>query len=593
MKSNRDIAGALRELALFLEMDDVPFKPRAYEKAAYAVEAMDRPLAEVYASGGTKALASLPGIGKGIAQRIAELLDSGRISDLEEMRRRYPVDIQGLTAIEGLGPKMVRALYSELGVRNVEDLEKAAREGRIRRLPHFGEKSEQKILKGIAFLRQAAGRRPIGSVLDLVREIERRLAELPSVQKVAIAGSIRRCRETVGDCDLLVVSRRPESVMDFFASMPEVAHVYGKGPTKTMVRLANGLDADLRVVAAESFGAALNYFTGSKAHNVALRRLAQDRGWKLNEYGLFEGERRLAGRTEEEIYEALGLQYVPPELREDRGEIEAAREGRLPELIERGSLRGDLQIQTTWTDGAASIEDMVEAARALGLEYIAITDHTRSLAMTGGSDEKKLLEQVAYIEDLNRRLEGFRILTGAEVNILEDGSLDIEDEVLARLDVVGVAVHSHFHMPREQMTRRIIRAIENPHADILFHPTGRVLMKREPYDVDIDAVIEAARRTGTVLELDAFPDRLDLKDEHVHKAIQAGVPIVIDSDAHNPAHLRYPNDVGIGTARRGWATGRDVLNTLSCAELLARLKDGVRERPSPSRKTARARSKRR
>jgi DNA polymerase (family 10) len=403
--------------------------------------------------------------------------------------------------------------------------------------------------------------------------IEARLRRVPAVQTVAVAGSIRRRKETIGDADFLVVSDQPEKVMAFFVKMPEVAHVYARGSTKTMVRLENGMDADLRVVEAASFGAALAYFTGSKDHNVAMRRIAQDKGLKLNEYGLFRGERVIATRSEEDVYAALGLAYVPPELRENSGEIEAARTGTLPRLIEPGDVRGDLQIQTTWTDGSNSIEEMAAAAKKAGRDYIAITDHTRGLAMTGGSDEKQLLAQVKAIKALNKRLSGMRVLTGAEVNIDRDGGLDIDDAVLAKLDVVGIAVHSHFHLSRAEMTARIIRAMENPHADILFHPTGRVLMKREPYDVDIDAIIAAAKRTGTLLEIDALPDRLDLKDEHVRKAVRAGVLLTIDSDAHHVHHLRCVDDFGIAVARRGWATKADVANTRPLAGFLKCLKD--------------------
>jgi DNA polymerase (family 10) len=393
---------------------------------------------------------------------------------------------------------------------------------------------------------------------------------------VAVAGSIRRRRETVGDADLLAVARRPAAVVAAFTALPGVARVLGRGDTKASVRLDSGLQVDLRVVPAESFGAALLYFTGSKAHNVALRQLAIKRRLKLNEYGLFRGARRVAGRTEAEVYEHLGLACVPPELREDQGEIEAARGGTLPRLIEPGALRGDLQIQTDWTDGADSIEAMARAARAAGLEYIAITDHTVGLAMTGGADAAKLRRQMRAIDRLDRTLGGIRILKGAEVNVNRDGTLDIDDDTLAALDVVGIAVHSHLGLPRAEMTRRIVRAMRNPHADILFHPTGRVLGKREPYDVDMDAVIHTARKTGTVLELDAFPDRLDLRDEHVRRAVAAGVPIVIDSDAHSVKHLPFPRLYGVDQARRGWATARDVLNTRPVDAFLSALKGGTR-----------------
>ncbi len=569
--TNAEIARVMREIAVFLDMEGVPFKPRAYEKVAYAIEAVDEPIADIYARGGTKAVEEIPGVGKSIAEKIVTLIETGRLPYYEELRSKTPVDVSGLTAIEGLGPKNIKALYEELGVRTVEDLEKAALAGKIRDLPHFGEKSEQKILKGIGFVKKSSGRFPLGAVLPLIESIESRLRKISGVKRVAIAGSVRRRKETVGDGDILVVAAKPDAVMDFFVAMPEVIHVHGKGPTKSSVKLDTGMDVDVRVVPAESFGAALNYFTGSKDHNVALRRLAIERKLKLNEYGVFRGERAIAGRTEEDVYAALGLPYIPPELRENTGEIEAAQAGTLPQLIDYGDLRGDLQTQTTWTDGSNSIEEMAAEAQRLGLEYIAITDHTRGLAMTGGSDEKKLRQQMKAIDALNTRVEGITLLKGAEVNINKDGTLDIDDQTLAKLDVVGVAVHSHFNLPRAEMTRRVIRAVENPHADILFHPTGRVLQKREPYDIDIDAVIAAAKRTGTVLEIDAYPDRLDLKDEHVRKAVDAGVKLVIDSDAHSTHHLHFLH-FGVATARRGWAGKADVINTKPLKGFLAALK---------------------
>ena len=580
--ANAEVARALRELALFLEMDEVPFKPRAYEKAALAVDALDRPLAEIDAEAGIEGLETLHGVGQGIAERIHELLRRGRIPDLERLRKRMPIDVLALTGIEGLGPKGAKRLYQELGVRDVKGLERACREQRVRALPHFGPQSEQKILRGIELLAGTAGRQLLGLVLPLAREIEARLRDLPGVRRAAVAGSVRRRKETVGDLDFLVSARDPERVGRAFAAMPEVVHVYGRGETKTLVRLANGMDADLRVVAEASFGAALCYFTGSKAHNLALRRIAQARGLKLNEYGLQRDRRKLAGRTEPELYRALDLDWIPPELREDAGEIEAAASGRLPALIEYGDLRGDLQIQTDWSDGFASIEEMADAARELGLEYIAITDHTRDLAMAHGSDEQRLLEQAEAIRALNRKLRGFRVLAGAEVNIRKDGSLDVADAALAKLDVVGAAVHSHFHQTRAQTTRRVIRALENPHVDILFHPTARSLGHREPIELDIDAVLAAAVRTGTVLEIDAMPDRLDLRDEYVRKAVAAGALLAIDSDAHQTGQLAYADELGVAVARRGWARKSDVVNSLPVTKCLARLKDG-RARPPRSR----------
>jgi DNA polymerase (family 10) len=570
--TNRDVGKLLREISSFLDLEGVGFKPRAYEKAAEAVEAMEEPVAKLFAEGGVKGVATVPGVGKSIAEKIAEFIETGEVAYLEEMKARRPIDLMELTAIEGVGPKTAGALYDALGVRTLGDLERVARAGKIRTLRGFGEKSEKEILRGLEFLRQHRGRFPLGEVFPLAYSIEQRLRELDGVETVTVAGSILRRKETVGDADLLVISRDAEKVMDSFVSMPEVAHVHGKGPTKSSVRLSNGLDVDLRVVAAESFGAALNYFTGSKAHNVHLRRIAQERGLKLNEYGLFKGDRAIAGPTEEGLYQALGLPFIAPELREDRGEIEAAREGRLPPIIDYGDLKGDLQTQTDWTDGKHSIEDMAREARALGLEYIAITDHTISLAMMG-MDEAKLAKQMKAIDEIDRRSSGIRILKGAEVNVMPDGSLDISDSLLARLDVVGVGIHSHFHQSRGEMTERLCRAMKNPHVDILFHPTGRVVLKRDPYQLDLDEILRVARETGTVLEIDAIPDRLDLKDEHIRKAVEAGVKLVIDSDAHSTAHfglLHY----GVAQARRGWATAADVLNTLPVEKLLASLKDG-------------------
>lgn len=571
--SNADVAHALREMALFLEMDDVPFKPQAYEKAAYAVAALDRPLADIYAEGGAAAIDDLSGIGKRIAAHIAELLETGTMTDLEALRVRTPVDVLELTAVEGIGPKKARALWEALGVRSVADLERAAAEGRIRALPHFGARSEEKLLAALAFYEEAAGRRPLGDVLESARRLEAALRAVPGVLQAAVAGSIRRHRDTIGDVDLLVAATDATRVSQAFARLPEVHTVLAQGPTKTLVRLANGMDADLRVLAPQSYGAALLYFTGSKAHNIALRTLALKRGLKLNEYGLFRGEQSLAARTEDDVYAALGLPWIPPEMREDTGEVEAALQGRLPTVVERSDIRGDLHLHTTWSDGAATIETMARAARAAGREYIVISDHTRDLAMTGGLDEKRLQSQRREIRRVDRDLRGIRVLAGAEVNIRPDGSLDLDDDALAALDVVGAAVHSHFVQPRETMTQRILRAVENPHVDVLCHPLGRVLARRRALDFDVAAVIRACVRTGTVLEIDAQPRRLDLPDTLVRQAVAAGVLLAVDSDAHRPEELRYIEVFGVGVARRGWARRADVINALPIDEMLARLRD--------------------
>ncbi len=574
---NSEIARILREISAFLDMQDVPFKPRAYEKAAQSVAAIEEPVERLYAKGGVRALEKIPGVGKSVAAKIAEFVETGKVGYHQQMHAKMPIDLDRLLGVEGLGPKRIRALYEQIRVRNLADLEAAARAGKLREVPGFGEKSEQKILHGIGFLRAGGGRMPIGEVLPLAREIEERLRQTPGVERATIAGSLRRRKETIGDMDFLVVSSQPARAVEAFLHLPEVSQVHARGPTKSSVRLRIGIDADLRVVPEESFGAALQYFTGSKDHGLACRKIAMANGLKLNEYGVFRGKRRIAGESEEEVYAALGLAWIPPEIREDHGEIEAARAGKLPQLLAYGALRGDLQTQTNWTDGAHSIEDMVEAARKAGLEYIAITDHTRSLAMTHGSDEAKLRRQMAVINRLNQQLRNFRVLKGAEVNIQKNGSLDIDDSTLAALDVVGVAVHSHFNLPRREMTERICRAMQSPHADILFHPTGRVLGKREAYDIDLDEVIRVAVETGTVLEIDAFPERLDLGDEAARRAVAAGAKLVIDSDAHSARHFAFL-EYGIAVARRGWVEAESVLNARPVAGFLADLKGAARRK---------------
>jgi len=574
---NAEVARVLRELAVFLDMQSVPFKPRAYEKAADSVLALGDPVEDLYARGGLRALENIPGVGKSVAAKVEEFLKTGSIGLHRELHAAVPVDLGALLTIDGLGPKGIRSLYEHLGVRSLADLEAAARAGKIRAVEGFGERKEQKLLRSIGFVRARTGRLPIGQVLPAALEIEARLRAVRDVRDVAIAGSLRRRKETIGDMDFLVVASRADAVMERFTMMPEVTEVHGRGSTKGSVRLAIGIDADLRVVPAESFGAALQYFTGSKDHGVACRRIALEKGLKLNEYGVFRGDRAIAGQTEEGVYEAIGLPWIAPELREDRGEIAAALAGKLPRLIEYGSLRGDLQTQTDWTDGADSIAEMAKSAKSRGLEYIAITDHTRDLAMTRGADEKKLARQMKEIDALNAKLRGFRVLRGAEVNIRRDGTLDIEDGALAALEVVGVAVHSHFDLPRAEMTERVCRAIRNPHADILFHPTGRMLGKREPYAIDLDEVIRVAGETGTALEIDAYPDRLDLADEAARRAVEAGVRLTIDSDAHAAAHFAAL-DYGVAVARRGWVEARHVLNTLPVDGLLAALKDGARRK---------------
>ncbi|MGZ3522659.1 MAG: DNA polymerase/3'-5' exonuclease PolX [Vulcanimicrobiaceae bacterium] len=573
--SNQEIANILSEMAVLYELKGVEFKPRAYERAAHGVESFGENVHDVFIELGTKAIDGIPGVGTAIAEHLEELFTTGHFKEYDTFKKAIPVDIVGLTSIEGVGPQTVKTLWEKLRIRDVDDLEKAARAGKISTIPHYGKRTEQKILKSIEFMRRSAKRFNLGFITADVEGLHRVIARMPEVDRVEVTGSFRRWKETIGDIDILISSSKPERVMTKLLALPSVAHVYGTGPTKTSMRLKSGIDVDVRIVPAQSWGAALNYFTGSEPHNIALRKLAQRRGWKLSEYGLFKNTKMLAGRTEEEVYDRLALPYIEPELREMTGELEAAKTAKLPKLIGYHELRGDLQVQTNWSDGGATIQKMADAAEAAGLEYIAITDHTKSLAMTHGLDEKRLIEQMEEIARINkkRKAAGKRltILSGSEVNIQKDGSLDIDDQILSRLDVVGVSIHSYFDLSRREQTKRLIRAMENPHADIVFHPTCRLINERPEIQLDIDEVIKAAKRTGTVLEIDAYPDRLDLRDEYIKKCVQAGVLLTIDSDAHAPDHFSMLK-FGIGQARRGWARSSDVINTLPLKEMLQKLK---------------------
>jgi DNA polymerase (family X) len=568
---NQELSKIFREIAILLEIKEVPFKPQAYEKVASELEFLKEDVHDMYKRGGLKAIEDISGVGKGIAEKIEEYIKTSHIKDYIKLKKELPVDIEGLSDVEGVGPKTILTLYKKLGIKTRDQLEKAAREGKLEKLDGFGHKTENRILHAIEFLKKGSGRLIRGFNMPTFRSILEKIKKVDGVQKAEFAGSTRRMQETVGDLDILVISNRPTHVMDFFVSMPEVKAIHSKGATKSSVRLRIGIDADLRVLPIESYGAAQQYFTGDKYHNVKLREIAIDKGYKLNEYGLYKGNKVIASKTEKEIYSSLNLEWIPPELRTNHGEIEAAGEGKLPKLIGYDDVKGDLQIQTDWTDGEHSIEDMAKAAKERGLEYICITDHTKSLAMTGGSDEKKLLRQMAEIDKINKKIGGIKILKGAEVNIMKDGTLDIEDKVLAKLDCAGAAVHSLFKMSKEDMTNRIIRAMENPNIDIIFHPTGRLINKREPYEVDMEKLLKIAKKTNTVMEIDAFPDRLDLNDEYIRKAVSLGVKMSIDTDAHATQHLDYM-EYGIAQARRGWAEKKDIINTKSWQELLKLLK---------------------
>ncbi len=576
--SNQEIAGIFYEIAEFLAMENIQFKPRAYEKVASAVESLDESVYDIYKKEGLKGLKNIPNVGESIAEKIEEIVKTGRLKYYEELKKRTPIDLKGLEKIEGLGPKGIRKLYKEIGIKNLDDLEKAAEAGKIRELDGFGKKAEENILKGIEFAKQSGSRFILGYAMTEISEVIEGIKSLKEVQKIKVVGSARRKKETIGDIDILVQSDSPKPIMNYFVGMPGVVRVYDHGENKSNIRHKNGMDMDLRILPEESFGAALLYFTGSKEFNIELRKIAVKKGEKLNEYGLFKEirnkkEKRIAGKTEEEVFEKLDMQYIEPEMRENQGEIELALRNKLPKLIGYGDLKGDLQIQTNWTDGSNTIEEYAKEAIKLGLEYILITDHTKRLAMTGGLDEKGLLKQIKAIDKANEKFKNknFRILKGSEVDILKDGTLDIKDEVLKKLDIVGASVHSYFNLSREEQTKRLIKAMENKNVDIIFHPTGRIINRRKAYDLDIDEIIKTAKRTKTVLEIDAYPDRLDLKDEHIKKCVDAGVKLAIDSDAHAIPHMHYLK-WGIAQARRGWAIKNDIINAHPLGKLLKFLK---------------------
>ena len=566
----------MRDLGFLTEMTEedpnVQFRARAYYRAADTIASLQENVIDIYGRQGVNGLLEIPAVGKAIASKIEEYLKGGKIQHLEELKAKVPIDIDELYGIEGIGPKTIKMFYDKLQIKNLADLEKAATEGKLKTLPGFTEKKEQDIFKRIEFFKRGKGRLIIGEVYPLVKQIEKRLQHIAGVKNAVAAGSIRRMKETIGDIDYLVAANDPKRVIDFFVKMPEVQEILGMGQAKAFVKLASGIDADLLVVPEESWGAALQYFTGSKEHSVQLRKIAISKGFRLNEWGVFKGDKRIAGATEEEVYKTLGLQWIPPEMRENAGEIELGRQDKVPKLVEYGSLKGDLQVHSENSDGTATIEEMARGAKAFGLDYIAITDHTKSLKLAGGLEEQELLEQADKISQLNDRLrEEFRILSSAEVNIMKDGSLDIPNTVLDKLDIVGAAIHSHFNLPIETQTERLIKAAKNPSVDILFHPTGRLINRRAGYLVDIEKLIDVAKDTNTVLEIDAHYDRLDLKDEYVRMAVRNGVKLVIDSDAHHPIHYSFLT-FGIAQARRGWAIQSDILNTLPADKLLNALK---------------------
>ncbi len=567
---NADIAAIFEEIAELLEIqNENPFRIRAYRNAARQVEGMGVPVADMVAKG--EDLTELPGIGDDLAAKITEIVATGQCKALEKLRKQVPPSITELLKIPGLGPKRVRALYDTLKIKSIDLLAKAAKAGKIRELEGFGAKTEQTILEALAAHVFGQKRFKLAIAAQYAEPLKKYLEKLPGVQQVVLAGSYRRFKETVGDIDILVTATGAAKVMEQFTTYDEVRKVLAKGETRSTVILQCNLQVDLRVVDPDCYGAALQYFTGSKAHNIEVRRLGQQKKLKINEYGVFKGDKRVAGKTEESVYRSVDLPWIPPELRENRGEIEAARAGKLPRLVELKDLRGDLHAHTKATDGHNTLREMAEAARDRGLEYIAITEHSRRLTVAHGLDVMRLRQQMQEIDRLNETLKGITVLKGIEVDILEDGSLDLPDDVLGELDIVVGAVHSQFKLARSKQTARILRAMDHPHFTIFAHPSGRLIDQRAPYDVDMLRIIRKARERGCFLELNAHPERLDLLDIHCQMAKEEGVLVAISSDAHSIQdfdNLYY----GVGQARRGWLEKKDVLNTRSLKELRSLLK---------------------
>lgn len=563
--TNAQVAATFEEIADLLEIAGAnPFRVRAYRTGARAVGDLGRSLAEIVAAG--EDLTALPGIGKDLAGKIREMVDTGRLAYLEQVRADVPPGLVDLLRLPGLGPKRVKELREELGVVDLATLKAALDEGRVQQLKGFGEKLVARVREGLARDTGAERRHLLSEAEETVMALRAHLGSQPGVSALEVAGSYRRRRETVGDLDFVASCDEPARLMDAFVAFPQVEEVLAKGATKSSVRLAHGLQVDLRIVPLESHGAALNYFTGSKAHNIALRKRGIALGLKLNEYGVFRGDEPVAGRTEEDVYAALGLPYIEPELREDRGELDAAEAGALPRLVRLEDLRGDLQSHTTETDGRDTLEAMAEAARALGHEYFAITDHSKRVSMARGMDAKRLRAHARRIDALNETMEGITLLKGVEVDILRDGSLDLPDDVLDEMDVVVASIHYDQDLPGEEQTRRVLRAMENPRAHILGHPTGRILNRREGYALDLPRVLDAAAEQGWFVEVNAQPDRLDLDDAAARLAKERGVLVAISTDAHSVKQLEALR-FGVGQARRAWLEKGDVLNTRPLAQL--------------------------
>lgn len=567
---NKEIANIFNEIADLLEIKgDNRFRIRAYRRAAQNIEGLAKDVAEL-----TKEdLIEIPGIGKDLAEKIEEYLKTGRIKSHEDLKKEVPEGLSVLLTVPSLGPKTAKLLYEKLKVKNIDQLETLAKKHKLAGLPGIKEKTEENILKGIEMLKRGKERHPLGMVLPIANDIADKLGKDPSVKKISVAGSLRRMKETVRDIDILVISSNPHDVMKTFVNLPGVKEVLMHGPTKSSIVTNEGIQVDLRVVEDESFGAALAYFTGSKEHNIRLREMAVKKGLKINEYGVFreKDDKKLGGKDEEDVYRILRLPFIPPEIREDRGEIEAGLNGKIPKLIDMKDIKGDLHVHTKMSDGSHTLDELIEAARSKGYEYIAVTDHSKGLGVARGLSEERLMEEKKEIEAINKKLRGFKLLIGIEVDIRSDCRMDFSDDVLSKMDIVVASIHSGFKQSREQLTRRLVSAMKNPYVSVIAHPTGRLIGERDPYDIDMDTILKTAKETGTALEINAYPLRLDLNDIYVKNAKELGIKFAISTDTHVVSQFEYMY-YGVSIARRGWLEKKDVLNTLSYDQLLKELR---------------------
>jgi len=564
---HKELADLFEKMADILEFkSENPFKISAYRKASRILRDLTQDIEEISKKGELK---NIPGIGEGISQKIEEYLKTGKVSKFEEVRKEVPDELIAMMDIPGMGAKTLALLHKERRIESLSQLEKTVEDGSLVGLPGMGEKKVENIRRGIQLLKQSKGRMNLGIAFPVAKRIVETLREKTGSKKIEWAGSLRRMKENIGDIDILATGKdlNLKKIVHAFTHLPEIKEVLASGETKASVIVEGGLQIDLRVVEEGSYGAALQYFTGSKGHNIHLRGIARARGIKINEYGVFKGEKKIGGKEEKDVYKALGMVWIEPELREDRGEIEAAQNQNLPKLIEESEVKGDFHVHSNWSDGSSSIEGVARVAQGRGYQYVAICDHTQSLKITHGLDETRLMKQMDEIDRLNEKMKGFQILKGTEVDILSDGRLDISDKVLERLDIVIAAIHSGFKQDREKMTRRIIRAIESPFVNIIAHPTGRLLGARDPYEVDIDEVMKAAKKYGKALEINAYFERLDLDDIHCRKAKEMGIRVAIGTDAHHLDQM-WMMSLGVAVARRGWLETKDVLNVLSLKELL-------------------------